>query len=66
LVKIALDQKGLQFDKANALKTKLDSAQAKYALKETAYDQAVKSTGIVQAIFDAASALFDKFSKLLA
>ena len=66
MVKIALDQKGLQFDNANALETKLDNAQAKYAIKKTAYDQVVQNTGIVQAIFDAASALFDKFSKLLA
>ena len=66
MAKIALNQKGLQFDKANALEIKLDNAKAKYAIKKTAYEQAVKNTGIVHAIFNAASALFDKMSKFLA
>lgn len=65
LAKIALDQKGAQFNRLNALETKLDNAQAKLALKKSAYEQAAKNTGIIQSLLDAASSLFNKMTKIL-
>jgi hypothetical protein len=65
LAKIALDRKGAEFNRVNALETALDYAQNRKAIKKSAYNQAVKDTGIVQTLYDAAFALFNKLSDLL-
>lgn len=65
LAKIALDRKGIEFNRVNQLETALDYAQNKKAIRKSAYDQAVKNAGLFQTLYDAALSLFNQMNDLL-
>jgi hypothetical protein len=65
LAKIALDRKGKEFNRVNQLETALDYAQNRKDIRKSAYDQAVKNTGVFQGLYDAALSLFNKMNDLL-